>query len=121
MKNSKLNTIKNTEFIVAVDQINNSRALLPFVLFKKMESYSLYATLPYKEFISSKPNLTKLEILKNAFLNDKLQIKSHLKKLNEKEIHLSVQVVKELNDCTDIICKATFSFTVNGLNLYKAS
>lgn len=121
MKNNNLNTIKNNEFTVAVDQINNSRALLPYILYKKMEDYATYETLPYKECIKSKPTLSKLQILKNAFLNDKLQLKSHIKKLNEKELQLSVEVFKELNDCNDVICKALFSFSIQGMSITEAS
>ena len=120
MKKFNLNT-SNNRFTVDKNQINNSNALLPYILFKKMELYTLEATNNYHEYINSKPQLMKLNILKNAFLNDQLQIDSHIKKLNRTELQLTVNVVKEFEDSKDIVCKALFKFSLNGIKIKQVS
>ncbi len=121
MKNINLNSNNKNHFTVDISQINNSKALLPYILFKKMEQFAVFAALPYQEHISSKPTLSKLNILKNAFLNDKLQIKSSVKKLNLNELQLSVEVIKNTNDNNDIICNALFCFSLSEINMNQAS
>lgn len=121
MKNT--NTIKTLEnhFTVAVDEINNSRALLPFILYKNMEAYAQSSSIPFKEYIISRPILLKLNILKNAFLNDRLQLNSHIKKLNSKELQMTIEVRKVGSNSKEIICKALFSFVLNEYQINKAS
>ncbi|AOW19923.1 hypothetical protein [Urechidicola croceus] len=98
------------QFTVSVDQVNDNRALLPIVLYEKMEGFILNSVHSFQNKILSEPSLYKLNILKNAFLNDQLQLKSCVKKLNEQELQLSVEVYKELDDLKDTVCNALFSF-----------
>jgi hypothetical protein len=116
MKNTE-NT--NPNFIVAIDQINNSKALLPFILFNKMELYAQHAAVPFKDHIISKPVITKLNIFKNAFLNDQLILESHIKKLSHNELELIIEVVKK--NKVDIICNAVFWFSLDNFQINIAS
>ena len=109
----------NNNFIVAIDQINNSKTLLPFILYNKMELFAEHAALPFKDFIVSKPNLSKLNILRNAFLNDRLILKSQVKKLSPTELELTIEVVRKNKD--DIICNALFNFTLDNFQVNIAS
>jgi|TARA_B110000967_G_C18899747_1_gene573793 hypothetical protein len=103
------NTTRNTsQFTVAIDQINNSKALLPHVLYKEMVAFVLESTDPLRNIIVSKPTLNKIHILKNAFLNDILLLNSSIKKLGVNELQLSVEVYKNSNNDKDIICNASF-------------
>jgi hypothetical protein len=110
MENFIKNNTKNTsQFTVAIDQINNSKTLLPHVLYKEMEAFVLKCTNPLQKNIVSKPTLSKINILKNAFLNDILQLNSSIKKLGQNELQLSVEVYKSSDNHKDIICNANFS------------
>ena len=110
MENSITNNNRNTsQFTVAINQINNSKTLLPHVLYKEMEAFVLNSVSPFQNIIDSKPTLKKLNILKNAFLNDILQLNSTVKKLGENELQLSIEVSKSLNASKDVICNANFS------------
>ena len=86
-----------------------------------MEQYAQSSTFPFKEYIISRPILLKLNILKNAFLNDQLRLDSHMKKLNNNELQLSIEVRKIHGNSNEVICKALFSFTLNGYQINKAS
>ena len=109
----------NNNFIVAIDQINNSKAFLPFILFNKMELYAQHAAIPFKDHIVSKPTITKLNILKNAFLNDRLILKSKIKKLSPNELQLIIEVERKNKD--DIICNAVFRFSLDNYQVNIAS
>lgn len=105
----KNNTRNTSQFTVAINQINNSKALLPHVLYKEMVAFVLESTNPLQNIIVSKPTLNKINILKNAFLNDILLLHSSIKKLGQDELQLSVEVYKNSNNDKDIICNASFS------------
>ena len=114
MKNTIHIPIISTEkFTVAIDQINNNRALLPIVLYEKMEAFAIDIVSKNQDFNIPNPRLTKLNILKNAYLNDILKVKSHIKKFNGTELLLSIEVYKEIKGDRDIICNAQFSFDLN--------
>ncbi len=114
MKNTiHIPTISTTKFTVAVDQINNNRALLPIVLYEKMENIAIDLVIKNQDLNIPNPSLTKLNILKNAYLNDVLKVKSRIKKYNAKELLLSIEVYKELKKDKDIICNAQFRFDLN--------
>jgi hypothetical protein len=119
MKNINTKTSLANHFTVAVNDINNSRALLPFILYKKMEQYAQSSAFPFKEYIISRPILLKLNLLKNAYLNDQLQLDSPIKKLNSNELQLSIEV-RKINS-NEVICKALFSFSLNGYQINNAS
>lgn len=121
MKNTNINTPLENHFTVAVNEINNSRALLPFILYKKMEQYAQSSAFPFKDHLISRPILLKLNMLKNAYLNDQLLLDSHIKKLNSNELQLSIEVRKIDGNSNEVICKALFSFTLNGYQINKAS
>lgn len=103
------NTKNTSNFTVAINHVNNSKTLLPHALYEKMEEVVLISANPFEHIIISKPLLKKLNLLKNAFLNDKLQLNSYIKKLSDNELQLTVEVYKSDNS-TDIICNAFFSF-----------
>lgn len=106
MNTLNYNTI--TYFTVTKNDINNHKALLPNKLYNVMEDFvtTLIANNPNLNIIA--PKLYKLEILKNAFLNDQLLIRSRITKLNNFEMHLLVLVNDEKTKTTT--CKATFKF-----------
>lgn len=114
MKNTLNIPITSTsKFTVAVDQINNNRVLLPIVLYEKMENFAINLVIKNQGLNIPNPNLTKLNILKNAYLNDVLKVKSRIKKFSENELLLSIEVYKELRNSNDIICNALFSFDLD--------
>lgn len=122
MKNLQLTHTKTIEqFTVAINQVNNHRTLLPNVLYKKMEDYTLKLVIPFHKVIVSKPTLQRLNILKNAFLNDELILKSVIKKLNANELLIAVEVYKKLHDSNDVICNAIFGFNLKENCFEKAS
>ncbi len=122
MKNIQSSTTTTiTKFTVAINQVNNKRALLPHVLYKKMEGYTLKSVIPFQKFIVSKPALQRINILKNAFLNDELIIKSVVKKLNTNELLIAVEVTKNIQDSSEVICNAVFGIELKGKQFEKAS
>ena len=122
MKNIQLTNTKTIEqFTVAINQVNNQRTLLPHVLYKKMEGYTLKSVIPFHKVIASKPSLQRLNILKNAFLNEELILKSVVKKLNAKELLIAVEVTKNIQDSNDVICNAVFGFELKENCFEKAS
>jgi hypothetical protein len=121
MKNTNTKTSFENHFTVTINDINNSRALLPFILYKKMEQYAQSSAFPFKEYIISRPILLKLNLLKNAYLNDQLQLDSPIKKLNSNELQLSIEVRKIDGNSIEVICKALFSFALNGYQINNAS
>ena len=111
MKNTiHIPIISTAKFTVAVNQVNSNRALLPIVLYEKMENLAIDLVIKNQDLNIPNPSLTKLNILKNAYLNDVLKVKSHIKKFNANELLLSIEVYKELRKDKDIICNALFSF-----------
>ena len=110
-----MNTLNNittnnptTYFKVTKNDINNHKALLPNKLYEVMEQFVTDIITNNPELSANAHKLYKLEILKNAFLNDKLLIQSRITKLNHYELHLLVLVNDEKTKTT--ICKATFKF-----------
>jgi len=89
MKNTiHIPIVSTARFTVAVDQINSNRALLPIVLYEKMEKFAIDLVIKKQNLNIPNPSLTKLNILKNAYLNDILKVKSHIKKFNANELLL---------------------------------
>jgi len=110
-----MNTLKNNNllqekyFTVGKKHINNNKALLPNVLYNEMEHFVSCIISNYKDLVLPTPQLFKLQILKNAYLNDKLILSVNIKRLDELELHLSVEVNnQQKND--NPICKAIFKY-----------
>lgn len=86
-----------------------------------MEEFVFKSSNSFEHIIISKPSLKKLNILKNAFLNDKLKMSNHIKKLNQNELLLSVEITKENESLKDVICNAIFSFQLKENSIKKVS
>ncbi|PCI07741.1 MAG: hypothetical protein COB73_07815 [Flavobacteriaceae bacterium] len=78
-----------------------------------MEAFAIDIVISNQELNIPNPRLSKLNILKNAYLNDVLKVKSRIKKFNTNELLLSIEVYKELGNKKDIICNALFCFDLN--------
>lgn len=121
MKNfENIIAIPKKSFTVTSKDINNNNALLSNILYNEMEGFSKNTVLSKSDIAYPNPRLYKLEILKNAYLNDTLLLKSQIKKLNESELHLLVSVEVEKNVKDNIICKAVFKFPLKN-EIAKAS
>lgn len=107
-------------FTVTKNDINNNKALLPNVLYKKMEGFVTTIILNNPDIATLSPKLYRLEILENAFLNDKLLIQSNIKKLNQSELQLAIVVLRNDQKQTTIICKSVFKFQLKE-TIQKAS
>lgn len=110
-----MNTLNNnttynptTYFTVTKNDINNHKTLLPNKLYEVMEEFVTDIITNNPDLSDISPKLYKLEILKNAFLNDKLLIQSRIIKLNHSELQLLVLVNDEKTKTTT--CKAIFKF-----------
>lgn len=101
-----------TNFIVSKNDINNNKALLPNVLYETMELFATTVIENNPEITNISSKLYRLEILKNAFLNDKLLLQSSIKKYNETELQLSVVVKRKDKNQHSTICKAIFKFNL---------
>lgn len=97
-------------FTVTKNDINNNKALLPNVLYETMENFVATIILNNPEITNFSPKLYQLEILENAFLDEKLRIQSNIKKYNETELQLSVIVNRKDKKLNATICKAIFKF-----------
>ncbi len=107
-----------SKFTVTIEQINNKKTLLPHVLYKKMETFVLKSVNPFEQIIITKPTLKKLNILKNAYLNDRLQLNSVIKKLSNTELQIIVEVIKS-GSYNDVVCNAVFSSIIKKNNTKK--
>jgi hypothetical protein len=105
-------------FKVTKYDINNNQALLPNVLYKQMETFVQSLIANQENKLCKTIKLTKLKLLKNAYLNDKLQINAEVITLNNKELNLLLLVNKANKE--SIICKAIFKLQLKE-NLSKAS
>lgn len=107
-------------FNITKGEVNHHKTLLPSILYQKMESTA-------KQFLKSieahkdiQQHLFKLNILQNAYLKDRLKITHTIRKLNDEEVLFTVLVNKENSNQKDIICDATFGFSLkdkDNLNL----
>ncbi len=113
-------TIPEKYFTVDKKEINNSKALLPNVLYNQMELFAKTIISENTNIANSTPQLLKLQILKNAYLNDRLHIKAKIKTLNKSELNLLVVVKKKNISKNSTICKAIFKFPLKQ-NISKAS
>lgn len=111
--NTHIHTSNNTQqFIVNKKQVSKNKILKTSVLYNKIESNVNSSINFYQN--SSDLNFKSIEfdILKNAYLNDKLIIKNNIKKLSNTELILNITVAKKEEKKQNIICVATFGYSV---------
>ena len=97
-------------FTVTKKDINNHNALLPSILYKEMQKFAAKIMAQNPDIINTPAKLYKLDIFKNAFLNDILVIESKIKKFNNTELQLALSVKHKEKKPNTIICKAIFKF-----------
>lgn len=121
MKTSENNTLSQKNiFTVTLNDINTNKALLPSVLYTKMETFVKEKIAENSDIIHPIPQLHKLQILKNAYLKDQLVLNSQIKQLNDFELHLAVTVSLNNSSPNNIICKSIFRFPLKK-HISKAS
>ncbi|SFS29949.1 hypothetical protein [Lutibacter maritimus] len=114
-----MKTLENTytsperNFTVTEKDINNKNALLTHVLYNEMEDFVKSIITKHAYMAFPLPQLYKLQLLKNAFLNDKLLIKSQIIKYDASELHLLATVYNQAPELNETICKAVFKFPLN--------
>jgi hypothetical protein len=109
-------------FNITKSEVNKYKTLLPSVLYTKMESTAKQFLKSIEEHKEIQQYLFKLNVLQNAYLKDKLKITHTIQKLNEHEVLFTVLVNKENSPTKDIICNATFGFTIKDkVSLHQAS
>lgn len=99
-------------FKITKSDVNNNKTLLPSVLYTKMESTAKSFLKSAEEHKNIQQHLFKLNVLKHAYLKDRLIITHTIRKLNKHEILFSVLVNKENGQSKDLICNATFGFSI---------
>lgn len=110
--NTYISSQKNaSQFVVNKKQVSKNKTLKTSILYNKIES-SLNSSLNfYKNSSSLNFKSIEFDILKNAYLHDKLIIKNSVKKLSDTEIILNITVSKKEEKKQDIICKAVFGYS----------
>ncbi|HKJ06406.1 MAG TPA: hypothetical protein VJ970_02980 [Flavobacteriaceae bacterium] len=106
-------------FVVTKKHVKNGKTLLTNVLFLEIEQYLQNIISKYEAFINTNPKLYKIQMLKNAYLNDCLQLNAQVKKLNHLELHIQITAAQKKQK-PKTICKATYKFPIEK-ELPKAS
>ena len=105
------NTYKSPEkhFTVTKNDINTKKELHLNILYHEIESFVLNIISENFYFAYPVPRLYKLQLLKNAYLNDQLLLKSKIIKFNNSELQLLISV-KNLSHLEEdaAICEAVF-------------
>jgi len=106
------NTYKSPEkhFTVTNNDINTKKELHLNILYHEMESFVLHIISENFYFAYPVPRLYKLQLLKNAYLNDQLLIKSKIIKFSDSELQLLISVINHNHKEGDLICNAIFKF-----------
>ena len=104
---------KTKTYIVPKNAVNKSKAILSNTLRNEMENFLSAALIESKEIELDKLHLYKLQILKNAYLNDELLFSTQIIKFNNLEIHYMVKVQVKNKNFSDTICKAIFKTTLH--------
>jgi len=108
------NTYKSPEkhFTVTKKDINTKNELHLNILYNEIENFvsniisdNFYFTYPI-------PRLYKLQLFKNAALNDQLLIKSKIIKFNNSELQLLISVINHNHLEENPICNAVFKFNL---------
>jgi len=109
-------------FNITKSEVNEYKTLLPSVLYLKMESTAKQFLKGIEIHKDIQQHLFKLNVLQNAYIKERLKITHTILKLNEQEVLFSVLVTKENSIKNNIICNATFGFTIKDkINLDVAS
>ena len=104
---------RNTySFNITKSEFNQNKTLLPSVFYTKMESSAKQFLKNIEAHKDIQQNLFKLNILQNAHLKDRLKITHTIEKLNSQEVLFSVLVNKENSSNKELICNATFGFSI---------
>jgi len=111
MKNYIASQNNLQQFTVNKKQVSKNKTLKTSVLYNKVES-SVNSSINLHKGSSLTFKSIEFDILKNAYLNDKLIIKNNIKKLSATEIVLNITVAKKQEKKQDIICKATFGYAL---------
>ncbi len=108
------NATNNTsqQFTVNKKQVSKNKTLKTSVLYNKIESSVNSSLNLYKDSSSFNFKSIDFDIIKNAYLNDKLVIKNNIVKLSTTEIVLNITVAKKEEEKQNIICKAVFGYTL---------
>ncbi|MDO6743702.1 hypothetical protein BA195_07855 [Tenacibaculum soleae] len=99
-------------FIVNKKQVNKNKTLKTSILYNKIESSVNSSLTYYKNSLNLSFKNIEFDIIKNAYLNDKLIIKNNIKKLSDTEVILYITVSKKEEKKQNIICKATFGYSL---------
>lgn len=99
-------------FNVTKSDVNQRKALLPALLYSKMELTVLNSLTSLKEKNELTQHVFKLDMFKNARLKDRLKITHAVRKLSPNEILISVKVSKENSPNNELVCAATFGYTL---------
>ncbi|MEE3999323.1 hypothetical protein V1T75_03145 [Tenacibaculum sp. FZY0031] len=109
--NITLNSQPN-QFIVNKKHLSKNKVLKTSVLYDKIESSANTSLSFYPDSSNVSFNSIEFDLLHNAYLNDKLIIKNNIKKLSDTEIVFNITVSKKDEKKQNIICTATFGYTI---------
>ncbi|NLP57010.1 hypothetical protein [Lutibacter sp. B1] len=101
----KYYTVKKTD-------TNNNNILLPNILYTQMEYFATNVILSNTSIAYPIPQLYKLQLLKNVYTDDTLAFKAQIKKYNELELQLLVDVFQKKDSEDNSVCKAIFRFNL---------
>ncbi|MDT8418541.1 MAG: hypothetical protein RQ864_12105 [Lutibacter sp.] len=106
------NTYKSPEkiFTVTINDINTKNELHLNILYNEIENFVLKIVSDNFYVAHPIPSLYKLQLLKNAFLNDQLLIKSKIIKFRDLELQLLISVINHNPEDENLICNAVFKF-----------
>lgn len=95
-------------FKISKKDTNNNFALLPNALQKKLQIFINEVIINNPKIKFSHPELVKLQILKNTFLNDEISITAQHQLLSSKKMLLHTFVVQTNKRKNTTVCKASF-------------
>ncbi|MGB1042452.1 MAG: hypothetical protein ACPGU6_03590 [Tenacibaculum sp.] len=111
MNNYKALNSNSQQFTVNKKQVSKNKILKTSILYDKIEASVNSSINLYKDSNFTFKSID-FDILKNAYLNDKLTINNSIKKLSNTEVVLNITVSKKEEKKQNIICKAVFGYTV---------
>lgn len=103
---------KTSQFTVSKRQIGKNKTLRTSILYDKVELAAQQSVIPFTTNLASNLKSFELDILQQAYLNDKLIIQNNIQKLSDSELELRVTVIKKIEQQHDIICKAVFGYAL---------